>query len=602
MLSREIQLTVAFLIAFALLLLNSVLSLQAVRSLIASNQWVSHSYEVRMQLREVFSLVKDAEIGQRGYLITGDERYLEPYNEALPKINAAADQLQSLTADNENQQTRLIALREKIKNKIAELQETVELQRTKGFTAAQSIVLTGRGKTEMDDLRRIIQEMRDEELILFSRRTEETQGSERLAILTLLIGGLLNLGLVGFLYVYIRRDFERRTRTAEALRVSQKFTQATLNSLESHVAVIDSGGNILIINEAWNNFVEKHSEDLCALHDTAVKLNYRELYQRGMKNSPDDLEIVVQGVMKVLSGGENHFSFVYPCETKTEELWFLMTVTPLRTDKHGAVISQTDITKLKSLEKEREGVLQLEQAARTELENASRAKDEFIATVSHELRTPLNAILGWSALLKDEESDSDTKLRAVETIERNARAQAQLIEDLLDISRIIAGKLELEIRPVNPADVLNATFDAVHLAAQAKQIEIRKSFDESGFLIAGDSSRLQQIFWNLLLNAIKFTPEGGIIKVSLEKTARTAKFIIADNGVGIEPEFLPRIFERFRQADGTTTRRHGGLGLGLAIVKNLVELHGGTAKIRAQPLLSKFRSHRHSGNLPPPKF
>jgi len=219
-----------------------------------------------------------------------------------------------------------------------------------------------------------------------------------------------------------------------------------------------------------------------------------------------------------------------------------------------------------------------EQMARAEAETANRMKDEFLATVSHELRTPLNAIIGWSHLLQRGSLDQATTSRAMETIDRNAKAQAQLIEDILDVSRMITGKLRLSNESVDISSVINAAIDSVQLALDSKDLELEVKLDPSARHTLGDASRLQQVVWNLLANAIKFTPSGGRIEVKVERDGRNLKLQVSDSGQGMNADFLPFIFERFRQADGTTTRQHGGLGLGLAIVRHLVELHGGTIK------------------------
>jgi signal transduction histidine kinase/CheY-like chemotaxis protein len=221
--------------------------------------------------------------------------------------------------------------------------------------------------------------------------------------------------------------------------------------------------------------------------------------------------------------------------------------------------------------------LDSERTARAEAEAASRLKDEFLATVSHELRTPMTAVLGWAHLLRVNGQLADVdRGHALEVIERNARSQNQLIEDLLDVSRIITGKLRLDVRPVEPVSFIEAAIEAVVPAAEAKEIRIRKSLDAGAPEVLGDPARLQQIIWNLLSNAIKFTPRGGQVEVRLERTSSHLEISVTDSGAGIEPEFLPYVFDRFRQADGSTRRQHGGLGLGLSIVRHLVELHGGT--------------------------
>jgi PAS domain S-box-containing protein len=209
-------------------------------------------------------------------------------------------------------------------------------------------------------------------------------------------------------------------------------------------------------------------------------------------------------------------------------------------------------------------------------QEASRAKDEFLATVSHELRTPLNAIMGWAQILTRGQSDGQFLIRAIETIERNARSQAQIINDILDVSRIITGKLRLEVRPVEPASVIQAAVETVRPAAEAKDIRIQMMLDSSAGPISGDPDRLQQVVWNLLSNAIKYAPKGERVQVRLERVESHVEIIVSDTGRGIKPELLPYVFDRFRQDDSSTTRRYGGLGLGLAIVRHLVELHGGT--------------------------
>ncbi len=223
-----------------------------------------------------------------------------------------------------------------------------------------------------------------------------------------------------------------------------------------------------------------------------------------------------------------------------------------------------------------------ERAARAEAEESSRLKDEFLATVSHELRTPLTAVLGWTHLLRDGRLDAQAAAHALETVERNAHAQQQLIEDLLDVSRIITGKLPLDVRRVAPASFIEAAIEAVLPAAEAKGIVLEKSLSEDVAALTGDPARLQQVVWNLLSNAIKFTPRGGRVLVRLRGEGTHAEISISDTGDGIGQEFLPYVFDRFRQADQTTARRYGGLGLGLAIVRHLVELHGGTVRAESE--------------------
>jgi len=235
-----------------------------------------------------------------------------------------------------------------------------------------------------------------------------------------------------------------------------------------------------------------------------------------------------------------------------------------------------DITAAVEAEIERAELLERESHARLNAEEASRLKEEFLATVSHELRTPLNAVVGWSRLLRSGQLDADGAAHAIEVIERNAAAQRQIIEDLLDVSRIITGKLRINTQPVDLLLIIHAAIDAVRPAAEAKEITISTHVEAPDAIVRADSERLQQVLWNLLANAVKFTPAGGTVDLYLSQDGSLAEIRIEDSGPGVPAEFLPRIFERFSQADGSSTRKHGGLGLGLAIVRHLVELHGGT--------------------------
>ncbi len=265
--------------------------------------------------------------------------------------------------------------------------------------------------------------------------------------------------------------------------------------------------------------------------------------------------------------------------------WFLARALPIQ-DAEGAVKrwfgTCTDIQDRKELELQREHLLNSERSARNEAERANQMKDEFLATLSHELRTPLNAIFGWTQLIREDQNDPELVATGIEIIDRNVRAQNQLIEDLLDMSRIISGKLRIHVQSVSPAACIEAAIETVASSAEAKQIRLTRILDPLAGPISGDPARLQQIVWNLLSNAIKFTPKGGMVKVLLERINSHLEISVADSGQGISEDFLPHVFERFRQADAATTRQHGGLGLGLAIVKQLVELHGGSIRVESE--------------------
>jgi PAS domain S-box-containing protein len=260
-----------------------------------------------------------------------------------------------------------------------------------------------------------------------------------------------------------------------------------------------------------------------------------------------------------------------------------LTVSPIR-QSDGKIIGASkiarDITERKVADLRLKDALREAQEAKQEADEANRRKDEFLATVSHELRTPLTSIIGWLRMLREGMLDQSTIGKALETIERNAQSQAQLVEDLLDISKIISGKMHLKIKPVEASSIINAAVEAIRPAAEAKSIRLQVITDLSVSPINVDSERIQQVVWNLLSNAVKFTPIGGRVQVQLEQVDSTVELTVSDNGQGIKPEFLLRVFDRFTQADSSITRAFGGLGMGLAIAKSIVELHGAT--IRAE--------------------
>ena len=264
-----------------------------------------------------------------------------------------------------------------------------------------------------------------------------------------------------------------------------------------------------------------------------------------------------------------------------------VTVSPIR-DSTGQVIGASkvarDITDRKRAETEREQLLAAERRAHEEAQRHSRMKDEFLATLGHELRTPLNAVLGWATMLEGKRVEDPEIMHGLEVIRRNARLQGKLVEDMLDMSRIVSGKVRLNVQPVDLASVIDATLEAVRPAAIAKEVRLERALDASARPMSGDPNRLQQIVWNLVSNAVKFTPKGGAVRVAMGRVNSQVEISVSDTGQGIAPDFLPYVFDRFRQGDASTTRQQGGLGLGLAIVKHLTELHGGTVRAKSAGL------------------
>lgn len=362
-----------------------------------------------------------------------------------------------------------------------------------------------------------------------------------------------------------------RRKAEEKLREQHELLKVTLKSIGDAVIATDADGKISFINPTAEQLTGWLSEDACLKP-------IDEVFRIVNEETHETVESPFSAVMRkgATVGLANHTVLL----SKTgAEIPIEDSGAPIKDTSGkiiGVIIVFHDVTERRRIEKEREQLLKREQAARSEAEAAGLLKDEFLATVSHELRTPLNAILGWSAMLRKEKMEETNVRNALGIIERNARAQAEIVGDILDVSRIITGKLRLQTHPLNLAPVVRTAVENISPAALAKTITIKLSLDEDAGQIVGDADRIQQIIWNLLSNAIKFTSSGGTIEIGLRRADTNVELQVRDNGIGIENHFLPFIFERFRQFDSSTTRKHSGLGLGLSIVRHLVELHGGT--------------------------
>lgn len=360
----------------------------------------------------------------------------------------------------------------------------------------------------------------------------------------------------------IARNMTDRLLMEERLR-------AVVDATPECVTIVAPDGSLEFINQAGLIMVEAGSAD--EMHHTCV---YDLI-------APDSRKDWIEQHRRVCAGEKRQWRFEIVGRKGTRRLMETHAVPLSLPDGRIAQLAVTgDITERVHYEREREELLERAQVAQADAERASHLKDEFLATLSHELRTPLNAILGWSQLLSSSASAGDLD-EGLDAIRRNARAQTQLIDDLLDMSRIISGKVRLNVQATDLSTVIEAAIESVRPAAEAKGIRITRVLNSDAGGVAGDSTRLQQVFWNLLSNAIKFTPKGGKVDVVLARVNSHFEITISDNGIGIASEHLPFIFERFRQADSSTTRTHGGLGLGLSIVKNLIELHGGTVEARS---------------------
>ena len=856
-LTLERLIPLGFTIAIVLLIFIIFLALRGTGSFTEALRWEKHTQEVLMQLDDTLQLTVDAEASGRGFLITGEESYLEPYNNTNQKIGENLTKLRALVADNPEQSAAVSKLETLTLERLAFLKKSVELRRTNTLEQVREQLPKNRGKELMDEIRVTADGIEQREKTLLTERESILDASLTNANEMFSLAGfaaLLTLGLANFaiyrevgkrsnaenklkeanknlearveertqelskkneeLESQVRRrvhaedrrrvaldagglgtwrlnldgsdgelderslsvfglakeDFDGSSKRAFsrvieedapkvdeefrksisektnfesefriknskgeirwnnctgqpqfdehgnvthivgfcrditenkknelAIRDSEIFVRSVLDSLPAHIAVINKTGEIVAVNKAWRKFAENNclEEQIPA---TGIGQNYLQISENAAAFEKDTKDVVGK-LRMVLAGETEGFSFEYPCHSPTEERWFFLQTSAM---KDGAVISHIDIsdrkraeTQLKNseefnrsifenspdcvkileldgtlhsmntnglcimeiddfndfvgkqwvdfwegdeseaayhavetarngrtcafegfckttkgtlkywdvsvapifgadgtpirlistsrditdrreAEKERERLLENEKLARREAEIANRLRDEFLATVSHELRAPLNSILGWGRLLQKGQLDEPTSEKAISTIVRNAESQNRLIEDLLDVSRIISGKLRLEVMTIKPINIVESALETVRPAAEAKGIKLQISGERDISHISGDPNRLQQVVWNLLSNAIKFTPPDGEVKLEIERTDDFVEISVKDSGVGIKEEFLPYVFDRFRQADASSIRKFGGLGLGLAIVRHITEMHGGT--------------------------
>ncbi|MBI4780857.1 MAG: PAS domain S-box protein [Oscillatoriophycideae cyanobacterium NC_groundwater_1537_Pr4_S-0.65um_50_18] len=382
---------------------------------------------------------------------------------------------------------------------------------------------------------------------------------------------ILNSEGQGIQLLATSRDITERIQSEAALRQSEERFRTLADNMSQFAWMAHANGDIFWYNQRWFNY-------------TGTTLEEMQGWGWQKVHHPDHVDRVVQHIRHCFETGQP-WEDTFPLRGQDGQYrWFLSRAIPIRSEQGEIACwfgTNTDITERKQSEMERDRLLEQEQAARASAERANRIKDEFLAVLSHELRSPLNPILSWTKLMQMRKFDPTRTAEALATIERNVKIQTQLIDDLLDVAKILRGKLSMNETPVDLAFVIEQAIDTVRTAAVAKKITLHAELPQIG-RVSGDAARLQQIIWNLLSNAIKFTPTGRRVDIWLERMDNQAQIVVSDTGKGINPDFLPHIFESFRQEDASTTRRYGGLGLGLAIVRHLVEAHGGTIWANSQ--------------------
>lgn len=543
----------------------------SIQQVIDQQRLVTHSNEVRRTLSEVMNLANQAEAGHRGYVITGDRDYLASVKDCESEAYEQLRKFRALTVDNPEQQANADELERRLDARFAAIRDALELMRTRGPEAVRSLLREGHGLNEIVAVRTLVAQMDRNEEVLLEQREPAATRSYRIAVYSSLIGALAGFALVGMSYRRLTLDTAFRVRAADALQQQREWFQITLASVGDAVITCELDGSINYLNPVAERLTgwtvdEAEGSQLDRVCSTVLE-DTREPHAVPIErvlSAGTSIDIVNRIILIARDGVER------PIDLSSAPIVHVSGMTI------GVVVVFRDTTEQRRLDRERRDALHREQDARRRAEEANRVKDEFVGMVSHELRTPLNAILGWSHVLQLGENSDETVERALATIDRNARAQAKLIEDLLDISRMAAGLMHLDIGMLDPGTMVLHAIETLQPAAAAKGVRILTSIEPDLRTIEGDTQRLQQVIENLLTNAVKFTERGGTVEVVLSKVDSCVEIRVRDTGRGIDPDFLPSVFDRFRQADASSSRSSSGLGLGLAIAQQLVELHGGS--------------------------
>ena len=543
---------------------------------------IERSEQIGHAVDRLMSVLVNAETGYRGYLLTDNTVFLEPYRGVDRAAHDAVVELTALLAHDQTRRGELSRLAQLVDDRLLEMSTNLALSDAGRREQAIASIRQARGKRIMDEIRTLASRLKAEEQSLAAARANQAAaasqaargfGSAAIAIAVML--SLLSWALSRTMeqrrqelaaQTIARLEAERdAVSSALDLQQSEAFNRSILDNSADAIAVLSPQGEVTFLNRAGRAAFQLGPESVWSPSP------FVELW-------PHDSPAAADAVLAALSGLERRF--VASREVDGAPQWWDVIVTPVhdgagRVDR--LVATARDVTERQRAEEERAALLASERQARSAAERAARLKDDFVSTLSHELRTPLNAILGWIGVLRQDHSP-ETLARAVDVIDRNSRRQSQMIDDLLDMGRILSGKMRIDVQRVELASVIEEAVLSALPSAEARGVRLLTTLG-SASIVRGDPGRLQQVVWNLLSNAIKFTPRGGQVQVTLRKVNSHVHVQVSDTGVGIAPDLLRHVFDRFRQADSSATRRHGGLGLGLSIVKSLVELHGGTVDV-----------------------
>jgi PAS domain S-box-containing protein len=549
------------------------------RSFIEASEWVSHTHEVLAELEATLSAVAEAQAATDVYIITGQEVFLKPYQVAGPALRAHLDQLKSLTSDNPYQQRRLAMLEGAVAEKLDSLQQKIDLRKQKGFEAAQQRVATGIGTKQMNRVRAIISEMKQEEEGLLKRRTLDFQTSTRKTTLTFLCVIFLEFLLLGLVYYVLLRDITTRRRAEQLLQESEERHRKLFDNNPHPTWVFDRETlRFLAVNAAAVRKYGYSSDDF-------LKMTIKDI------RPPEDVPALLDSVGRTRDGNESIGIWQHRRKDGTNIDVEITSYALSFADRAAEVVVAVDVTQRKRDEAEKRKFVDKLAASNQELElrnreveHATRLKSKFLASMSHELRTPLNAIVGFSDLLADETPGelNIKQKRFINHIKQGSAHLLQLINDILDLSKIEAGQLELRCEDFQLKDALPEVLSTIRPLAMIKNIQVQHKL-KMDLSVHADRVRFKQVLYNLLSNAVKFTPKDGRIDIDCVEKGNEVCISVADTGIGIRAEDQAVVFEEFRQVEGNTDSANEGTGLGLAITKRLVEQQGGKISLDSEP-------------------
>jgi two-component system CheB/CheR fusion protein len=550
-------------LVIALLIVDAALSYKNTRELNKHAQLVTHTNEVLVALEDVFSTTKDAETGQRGYIITGETSYLAPYSAAQAELPKKVARAKMLTADNPQYQAQFVTLEQHISAKLQELEKTVQLRKT-GLEEARQVILQGRGKAEMDAIRHDVSEMENEEKTLLRDRTEQAVRAYHFAIITGLLTTLLALVMFGGFIYLLRQNFLTRAKAAAVVHDQREWFRTTLASIGDAVIATNTDGRITFLNPIAQQLTGWNEGDACGLPLEDVFKIVNEQTHQTVENPAT--KALREGTIVGLA---NHTLLI---NKQGGESPIDDSASPIR-NAEGEIAGVVLVFRDVAIRRQAEKALH---ERSEQLAEADKMKNEFLAMLAHELRNPLAPIQNALHLIRlqgDKAADAP-ELWAI--MERQVESLVRLVDDLLDVSRITRGKIGIHKQPVDVNAIVSRAVESSRPLIDARRQTLEVSLPYEPMRVDADLTRMTQVLLNLLNNAAKYTSEGGHIWLAVERGDGEAVFRVRDNGVGIRPEMLTKVFDLFSQSEQTLDRAEGGLGIGLTLARRLTEMHGGS--------------------------